>query len=287
MSFFRYPGGKSKLAKIIVSKLSDIASSNNLVEYREPFFGGGSIGINFIQSNQPKSIWINDKDIGIACLWTAVIKDCAKFKEYVMGFKPTVAAFYKFKNDLLNLKEIPKDRNSVIEIGFMKFAIHQISYSGLGTKSGGPLGGADQKSQYKVDCRWSPNYVCKKIDKMFNLLSKFNINQNACTNLDFESLIQDKSVQSLLYLDPPYYIKGNDLYQKGFSLDDHQRLADLLRNTPHKWLLSYDDCEEIRNIYSWAKIDSIDVNYTITATKDKHTGKRLARIKPELLISAS
>lgn len=286
MSFFRYPGGKTKLAKIIVSKLSDLSFKNNLTEYREPFFGGGSIGINFIQSEHPKSVWINDKDIGIACLWSAIIKDRASFKQFVMNFKPTVASFYKFKNDLLSIQKMPTDLNAVIETGFKKFAIHQISYSGLGTKSGGPLGGADQKSQYKIDCRWSPNHVCKKIDKVFALLSKLQIQQNACTNFDFASIIRDESKQALLYLDPPYYIKGNDLYQKGFTTEDHERLSGLLRATKHRWLLSYDDCPEVRKIYSWAKIDSIDVNYTITGTKDKDTGKRLARTKPELLISA-
>ena len=52
---------------------------------------------------------------------------------------------------------MPDDRGRIVDIGFKKLAIHQISYSGLGTMSGGPLGGAGQKSQYKIDCRWSPD----------------------------------------------------------------------------------------------------------------------------------
>jgi hypothetical protein len=48
--------------------------------------------------------------------------------------------------------------------------------------------------------------------------------------------------------------------------------------------LSYDDCPQIRNLYDWAVIDTISINYTITGTKDKESGKRLARTKPELLI---
>jgi len=46
-----------------------------------------------------------------------------------------------------------------LDVGFKKLAIHQISYSGLGTKSGGPLGGKSQESIYKIDCRWSPKHI--------------------------------------------------------------------------------------------------------------------------------
>lgn len=285
MSFFRYPGGKGKLAKLIISKLLEEINKNENLEFREPFFGGGSIGTALLQQKLKINSWINDKDVGIACLWTSVLQQPEEFKNLVKGFKPSVNAFYKFKSELLDLKKIPEDVAGISEIGFKKFAIHQISYSGLGTKSGGPLGGAEQKSKYKIDCRWSPTYVCKKIDKMHVLLQKNQLRGNCCTSLDFETIIKDNRCKALLYLDPPYYIKGGDLYQNSFSLDDHIRLANSLRQTKHKWLLSYDDCEEIRNLYSWASIESIDVNYTITALKDKETGMRLARTKPELLIT--
>ena len=102
--------------------------------------------------------------------------------------------------------------------------------------------------------------------------------------MDFLDLIKDITCDSLLYLDPPYYIKGNDLYQHGFTVKDHERLASALKNTKHAWVLSYDDCDEIRELYQWACVQPLDVNYSITATKDKKTGERLSRTKAELLI---
>jgi DNA adenine methylase len=105
--------------------------------------------------------------------------------------------------------------------------------------------------------------------------------------LDVAELIEDISCSSLLYLDPPYFVKGNDLYQFGFSREDHARLSTTLKNTQHAWLLSYDDCPEIRELYKWACIEAIDVNYSITALKDKDTGERRSRTKTELLISST
>jgi len=283
-SFFRYPGGKSKLRDQIAKRLAEQAGYAGL-EYREPFVGGGSVGLSLLSDNLGiTNIWLNDKDIGIACLWTAVIRYPDEFQERVRSFMPSVDAFYELRDTLTKVSEMPVEPASIVDLGFRKLAVHQISYSGLGTKSGGPLGGAEQKSQYKIDCRWSPDYICKKVDKLHDLFTTIEVRGNGCTNLDFADVIQDTDCRSLLYLDPPYYVKGNDLYQHGFTGDDHQRLANALRHTEHAWVLSYDDCREVRQMYEWANFESLQVNYSITASKEEGTGKRMSRTKSELLI---
>jgi len=288
MSFFRYPGGKSKLKHEIINSLKN-KSHLDSVQYREPFFGGGSIGVMLLLDNPLLNrMWINDKDIGISCLWTALIRYPEDLKEKVLSFTPTVDQFYEMKVKLSDVTlKMPRQRKKIVDIGFHKLAIHQISYSGLGTKSGGPLGGVDQKSDYKIDCRWSPAYICKKIDKLHGRFSSVYVHENGCTNYDFTDLIKDDSCDSLIYLDPPYYVKGNELYQCGFTNDDHVRLSEALKETKHRWVLSYDDCPEIRDMYSWANIDELCVNYSITALKDKDTGERLSTKKIELLIHSN
>jgi DNA adenine methylase len=282
--FFRYPGGKSKLRDKIANCLAKQVDHCGL-EYRELFFGGGSIGLKLLSDNPDiKKIWINDKDVGIACLWTSVIRYPEAFKARVEEFKPSVEEFYSIKEELTECDKMPYHEAEIVDIGFKKLAIHQISYSGLGTKSGGPLGGAKQKSKYKIDCRWSPEYIRKKIDKLHGQFSDIDIHDNACTNLDFTELIKDNNQKSLIYLDPPYFDKGKDLYQHSFTKDDHVRLSTALRYCNHAWVLSYDDCPDIRYLYDWAEIEILDVNYSITATKDRDTGERLSRTKPELLI---
>lgn len=282
--FFRYPGGKSKLRKRIASKIHDIIDGSN-VEYREPFFGGGSIGLLLMRDNPNlRDVWINDFDLGVSALWTTVIRRPELLIEKVRSFVPSVDAFYRFKDDLASCAY--GDADSCADYGFKKLAIHQISYSGLGTKSGGPLGGRDQKSAYKIDCRWSPDYICNKIVDINKMFSCMNVRNNKCTSYDFCDVITDCEKPAVIYLDPPYYDKGNDLYQHGLSILDHQRLADCLRTTNHRWLLSYDNCEEVRDLYSWANMEVIEeVSYSITATKDKETGGRASRVKSELLIT--
>jgi site-specific DNA-adenine methylase len=98
-----------------------------------------------------------------------------------------------------------------------------------------------------------------------------------CTNVDFEAMINDQS-PALLYLDPPYFKYGGDLYRHNFSDADHKRLAGALRKTRNPWVLSYDDCDEARKLYSWAAIsEPVSVTYQIT---------RNITTKKELLISS-
>ena len=282
----RYPGGKAKFGKLIVDRLSVPVESR---QYREPFFGGGSIGINFLANNpHVKRAWINDKDAGMACLWTAVIRLPEQFKDRVMGFTPSVPAFFQFREELLAVAGMPDSDERLVDVAFKKIAIHQISYSGLGTKSGGPLGGVEQKSDYKIDCRWSPKYICGKIDKLHSQFSRVEFQGGGCTNLDFAEVIEGgDGTPALIYLDPPYYVKGNALYQHGFTEEDHRRLANCLDKCPHRWLLSYDDCQPVRDLYQWASVESLNVNYSITALKNKETGERTSRTKPELLITSN
>lgn len=265
MSFFRFPGGKKKLRKNIISKLSEFSGYDL---YIEPFFGGGSIGLDFIKNSDVKSIWMNDKDFALSCLWTSVIKCPSLLKYYVRNFTPSVDLFLEYKKYLLSDLSFENKFSKIVEIGFKKLAIHQISYSGLGVKSGGPLGGIYQKSKYKINCRWSPEYICKNIDYYNNVFTNLDVKHNCCTFFDFEEVFKNKNT-SLIYLDPPYFEKGSELYQYSFLEEDHVRLSKILQETNHHWLLSYDDCEQIRDLYSWATIQECPVTYTINGSIKK------------------
>jgi len=180
---------------------------------------------------------------------------------------------------------LPTTDADIVLLGFKKLAIHQISYSGLGTKSGGPLGGREQKSKYKIDCRWSPDYICKKVDWLHRFLSRFEFVSGGCTALDFSAVVSVVNPNAVIYLDPPYYDKGGELYQHAFTEADHIRLKHFLHYSDHPWLLSYDDCQPIRDLYSFAKIDTLAVKCTINGSKDPTQTKRKVLTKTELLIS--
>ena len=74
---------------------------------------------------------------------------------------------------------------------------------------------------------------------------------------------------AFVYLDPPYYKKGPELYQFSFGKEQHEWLANRLRSLPHPWLLSYDDCEEVRALYQYAVVREVPLNYSINGATTK------------------
>ncbi len=260
-SFFRYPGGKSKFSRTIVSLLKNCQAT----EYREPFFGGGSIGLEMLpHCNQS---WFNDKDVGIYALWQSIKLYPDQLKKKVSEFQPSLEKFDENKSFLLHEnKSFLLDEN-IVKVGFSKLVVHQLSFSGLGVK-GGPLGGRNQHdgTKYPIDCRWSPTHLNKKIDELHDHFSKTSVK---ITNVDYLDLIEDNSCNALMYLDPPYYVQGKQLYQYFFVDEDHRKLANALKNTSHQWVLSYDECDFIRELYDWANIDEITGNYTIRNASEK------------------
>ena len=266
---FRYPGGKSKLAKVIVPQLEKMAFGHNCTEYREPFFGGGGIGLDLLFGWMPtKGAWLNDLDVGIACLWLTVFSFPKELKELILQYHPKVADFDKIKKELQGLSQVPSDKAAQIDIGFKKLVIQQISYCGLGTQAGGPQGGQKQNI-CTVNHRWSPKSICKRIDWANFVLSRQDIPYGVFSCSDFSHLLAPSDQKILVYLDPPYYEHGDEMYPIEFSEADHLRMAGLLRETKHTWLLSYDDCKEVRELYTWAKIESLPVKYTISGVTSK------------------
>ena len=258
-SFFRFAGGKSKLSKLIARIIFDRFGA--ISDYREPFFGGGSVGLEVMEHLGPGTkVWINDKDDSLMGIWQAVVENPHSITDPTMGYEPRLKDFYEFKYRLMDHddKSSPQDR------AIMQLVMRQTSFSGLGVMSGGPMGGRSQKSKdYKINARWSPNSMSKKIMQAHKLFEKFDVK---CTSTDYGEVLQGVTRNSVVYLDPPYRQKGHQLYQVQFSKEEHIKLAGMLKKLDCKWFLSYDNCQEVRELYDWAEIIQIPVSYTLNNT---------------------
>ncbi|PJF39943.1 MAG: DNA adenine methylase, partial [Phototrophicales bacterium] len=90
---------------------------------------------------------------------------------------------------------------------------------------------------------------------------------------DFEAIIEETPDDAFLFIDPPYFNADQDkFYAYSFSREDHLRLASVLENHKNRirFLLTYDSCEEVRALYSWAVgLYDKEWNYTINRTDDQ------------------
>ena len=89
------------------------------------------------------------------------------------------------------------------------------------------------------------------ISRLFSLITELQqrMANVVVENQDFEQLIRHYDrPDTFFYLDPPYF-QSEGMYEVGFCWDDHVRLRDTLGQIKGKFLLSYNDCPEIRELY--------------------------------------
>jgi DNA adenine methylase len=255
----RYPGSKAKLRDAIIVHFPDsltIPICSRRSRYIEPFFGSGAIGFDVMQSMSSDSeVVIGDIDYGLVCLWVSVRDVPEELIKLIDLFRPSVDQFFTFK-------ESDGDRDSdPVLTGFRKLALHQMSMSGFGYKSGGPLGGKSQDSDYSVDCRWSPGRLASRVMKSHKIFNRFRRCDIVCR--DFSKLL---SMEGFAYCDPPYVQQGSALYRYAFDNSDHRRLAEILLGRSSDWVLSYDDDPLVHDLYLTCQIDSVEATYSSAFT---------------------
>jgi DNA adenine methylase len=202
------------------------------------------------------------------------VRDCPReLIKRVNNFEPTPRAFYECKE----LDGQPCT-DTVLQ-GFNKLVLHQTSFSGLGFKAGGPLGGRRQKSKYNAGCRWNKARIADKVIRCHVIMKRHRHVEITCQ--DFESVLLELPDESFVYLDPPYYGQGQALYKHFFTEADHARLAALLRDASFQWALSYDNHPHIRELYHWACVKDFEMTPTVeTARSPKRRKNREVVITP-------
>lgn len=264
MGFFRYPGGKQRLRPYIIQELDKFVKNHDT--YNEPFWGAGNVGGTFIKDKN-LNCWINELNLSLVKLWECVLKYHKELIELVNQYQPSADDFYQFRQEILSDNYTTKiSDNETLDIGFKKLACHQMSFAGCGEMARGCIGGKKQLSD-KANARWYPHKIVVEINKLH-----FNITQHNCkiTNLSFQDVLKH-SESMLVYLDPPYptYTKSDACYKYMMTKENHEELALILKNSHHDWVMSNENSEFIRNIYSWANIKEVAINYSMSKTEKK------------------
>lgn len=251
----RYPGGKGKLAKFI----KQIIKQNNLLDgtYIEPFAGGASIGIDLLFNEYVSRIAINDIDRSIHALWYSILNFTDEFCSLIKQTPITVEEWLK-QRELLN----NQDEQSELTLGFAMFFLNRTNRSGI--IKGGPIGGFSQEGKWKIDARFNRIGLVERVQTIARYKDRISL-----YNLDAEQFIRDVisqvSGKCLIYLDPPYYNKGNQLYVNYYDTQDHSRLAQVISSEiDQNWIVTYDNTPEISDLYSDFRQTTYSLSYSVS-----------------------
>ena len=254
----RYPGGKSRAVQRIGGLLPA-----HFDEYREPFLGGGSVFIHTKQRFPNKRFWVNDLYTELYTFWTVLQNNPAEIIAQIESWKLQFAVGKDLHRYLLD----NKGGFNPMETAAAFFVFNRVTFSGT-TEAGG-------FSEQAFQSRFTVSSI-QRLMPIHHLLQGTRI-----THLDYQEVVEAEGEKVFIFLDPPYYSATKSaLYGKNGNLHkifDHQRLADTLRHCPHQWLMTYDDSEYIRNLFSFANVFSFDLMYGMRNTTEgsNQVGKEL------------
>ncbi|NOT75727.1 MAG: DNA adenine methylase [Cyclobacteriaceae bacterium] len=238
----RYPGGKN----CIFSFVSKIFYENGLIgsSYAEPYAGGSGLALRLLCEGYVERIYINDLDKSIYSFWKIVLERPDEFCEWVANVKVSVTNWRRFK-------AIQGRANDVDEFDLAKstFFLNRTNVSGV--ISGGIIGGFRQKGKFKIDARFNKKDLISRIERIATVANRIVLSND--DGVKFINKLNKSKDEIFIYLDPPYYLKGADLYMNFYSKEDHNKLSKYVNRLNKMWMVSYDNHEFILNLYAQHK----------------------------------
>jgi DNA adenine methylase len=266
----RYPGGKGRLVPF-VKKLFE---ANNLCDghYAEAYAGGAGVAITMLLHDYASCIHINDLNPGVHAFWQAVVGSTDELCRMITDTQVTIQEWERQRA----VQARPEDYTG-LQLGFSTFFLNRTNRSGI--IKAGVIGGKSQSGTWKLDARYNKPDLVQRITKIARLRSRIRI-----YNLDAAAFIVEVLPtlpdNMLVYLDPPYYVKGEGLYDHFYTDADHNQIAALVRTTVKQpWMVSYDCAPEIRRLYTDVNCVEYDLNYSV---QERYQGREMIFFSPRI-----
>lgn len=252
----RYPGGKTRLAKQIADKIGD-----DFDEYREPMVGGGAVFFElWNRFGRQKQYWLNDVNQDLFYFWYSVKHHPVQLTSIIRSIKQDYEGKGRELFQFMQEGRIPF--NCVWARGARYFILNRISYSGAVDSSG--------YSESAFNDRFTESSI-DRITEAAKALAYAHVSGDDY----FQSFTLRPTAYTegkvVIYVDPPYYAnKDSRLYGKGGQLHtefDHERLNRGLMQCQYDWLLSYDDCSKVRELYQYHTVKEVSAGYSWRGSK--------------------
>nr|WP_301335108.1 DNA adenine methylase [Holtiella tumoricola] len=256
----RYPGGKTKL----YSYVKNLLETQNKIgcTFYEPFAGSAALSIMLLESNIIKEAIINEKDPLIYYFWICVFNYTEELISLIEQTEINIENWYKYAE---YRKDNVIENKSIVEIGYAGLFLNRTNFSGI--LKANPLGGKQQTSNYKIDCRFNKKSIIQCIRRLSLLKERIRVYNLDALEFMKKHLRYKHSKKIFVYIDPPYYKEGPGLYRYYYTHQQHYELAKYIKSKSFPWLISYDNVDEIKNMYITNIYINIYLDYSIKTSR--------------------
>ncbi len=255
-------------------KLLLIENSLTDGDYAEAFAGGGAIAWSLLFGEFVHNVFINGISRPVMAFWRSVLNSTEDICRLIHDTPVDIEEWYQRRQIVRH----PGDFSD-LDLGFSSFFLNRTNRSGI--LQAGVIGGKAQNGDWKLDARYNKSDLLARIERIAAYKSRIHLSQ-----LDAELFISDvlptTSLQALVYLDPPYYIKGKELYENHYIPGDHERLSAAVQERIERpWVVSYDCHPQIVNLYLARTQFQYDLSYS---AQDRYFGTELPIFSDQLRV---
>ena len=254
----RYPGGKGKLASFMEYMIDQLGHQGGT--YIEPFAGGAGIAMELLLRNVVSRIVINDYDKAVWSFWKAILTETDRFVEEIRTVPLTVDEWQK-QHEIL----VTQNDKYSFELGFAAFYLNRTNRSGI--IKGGVIGGQEHAKDWKMDVRFKREELVTRIQRIAARKKDIKL-YNKDVNSFIKNYVPLYEENALIYFDPPYFRKGQQLYMNFFNYKDHVRIEQEIREHVNcDWIITYDYEPQIEEIYHNYNLRLYDLNYSVSTKR--------------------
>jgi DNA adenine methylase len=267
----RYPGSKAAFSPYFFNITEKIHKPFETIV--EPFAGSAAISLYALENNICKDVILIERDPLIYCFWKSVFD----YTEHLVQKINKVDITLKSWLDLNELRLLDKpDSKRIANLGFAGLFFNRTNFSGIIGST--PIGGMEQNSNYKINCRFNKKEIIASIETIAQYKNRVEvIFGDAVDNINRLAL---QSNNLFFFIDPPYYKQGPKLYRYSYTVADHLNLSIILKNIKPPYFLTYDKHHVIEYLYKDQYIQQFKNRYS---TKIPKTGNELLISNKEFL----
>jgi DNA adenine methylase len=223
--------------------------------YVEFYAGGAAIAWSLLFDEYVRHVHINDIDPAVFAFWSSVLYDTEGLSRLV---RDTPISMQVWRRQRAILQQ--SANHSQLELGFAAFFLNRTNRSGI--MRGGVIGGKAQNGPWRLDARFNRGDLIARITRIARYATRISLYNVDAAEL-LSRLVPTLPSRSFLYLDPPYYIKGKDLYEHHYSDADHKVISDLLATYSNRaWVVTYDAVPRILRLYRGYRQIRYDLSYS-------------------------
>ena len=262
VSPLRYPGGKARMAAHLAGVFARQHGLMDVEIWMEPFAGGAGAALTLLTEEQVGEAWLVERHPALAAFWRSTIDQGDELAARVEALHVDMTTWDEARQVVGAVSA--GERMDDLDAGLAAFVVNRCSRSGIVTPNAGPMGGKHQHGRWRLGSRWNAEALAERIRHVHTLGPRIRLTEGDgiehIAELDGSVGIED---ELFLFVDPPYIREGNRLYANGMSGVDHQRLADALRGTPARWMLTYDDEPAVHEtLYPTEQVLAYDISNT-------------------------